>query len=285
MSQQQRICPECQTLLVPEAIFCPKCGTKYAEQPVLTQVPVSQQLPQQPAYAAATPEWKEPGIASEPKPKSSGKLGVAILVVLVLMVFVIGWATDYNSQGNRYERACTALENGNYTEAISLFEELDDYLNSEEKLIQAKYKYVQANFYQHNTKTYTYLTELKDASYLNSEALYYDLYAWKLEVVAVNSDPDDTTTNKSSVSRNSPLYFHLRLQGGEPGASTTLRVQYTLPGGSTGSYTFNSPWSAGTQTGWYGWEDGLGGSTGTLYMFFYDDDNNLLTSHAVYISS
>ena len=99
---------------------------------------------------------------------------------------------------------------------------------------------------------------------------------------------DDETTNKVSISRSSPIYFHIKLTGGEPNSSMRITVQPHYPDGDTGEYTFDDKWTDG-ETGWYGWYDGLYeypeyGATGNLQCKFYDEDGNFIGSGSIRIS-
>ena len=169
-----------------------------------------------------------------------------------------------------------------------MFEDLNGYRNSENKILEAKYQYVIKHENNNDKTTFTYLKELKRQDYKDSAEIYEDLYEWRVTVIAVNSSEDDETTNKSSISRSSPIYFHIKLTGGEPNGSMRITVKPHYPDGDTGEYTFDDKWTDG-ETGWYGWYDGLYeypeyGATGTLQCKFYDEDGNLIGSGSIRIS-
>ena len=184
----------------------------------------------------------------------------------------------------RYQEAIYMINSGEYTLAVAQLEKLGAYKESYDKIDEAKYGYVLDHRSNTDYTTYQYLQELVAKSYKNSSTIYNELYTWRVTVLAVNSDKDDTTTNKTSIYRNNPLYIHIQLDGGTPGETLTLTMKYTLPSGYYNSYRFNSAWSGNSSDGSVYWENGVGGSAGTLYFSFYDEDNNKIGSGSVYIS-
>ena len=182
----------------------------------------------------------------------------------------------------RYQKACSVLEHKLYDSAIDLFEELDGYKNSEDKIQEAKYGYVINHRNNYDTTTFAYLKTLKSSDYKDSANIYRELYDWKITIVAVNSSEDDKTTNKTSIKRETPIYFHFDLSGGEPNESVRITVKSTLPSGNTSEYTFETKWDS-RDSGWYGWPDGLY-STGMLRCYFYDEDGNIIGVGSVAIT-
>ncbi|MBO5891449.1 MAG: TIR domain-containing protein [Oscillospiraceae bacterium] len=188
-----------------------------------------------------------------------------------------------------YQQGLYELSKKNYSGAINAFERVKDYSDSKEQIKEAKYQYVKANKSRTDTTTYTYLKDLKSAKYKDSADIFKELYAWKLEVVAVNSDPDDEKTNKTSISVYDPVFFHFKVTGGEPGAETTLKVKRYMPSGETGWYTFTWDVYNGAES-WYGWENGVYtnpayGTRGTLKVEFYDEDGNKIGEGTVRLTS
>lgn len=187
-----------------------------------------------------------------------------------------------------YQKACSKIDSGLYSAAVELLEEIDDYSDSKSKMNQAMYNYVLKHKNNNDPATFDYLKRLKRVGYKNSTTIYNTLYEWKITVLAINSDEDDETTNKDSISRHKSIYFHLKLTGGEPNASTRIFVKPHYPSGEIGEYTFNDEWIDG-ETGWYGWYDGLYdypeyGATGTLQCKFYDDEGNLIGVDSVRVT-
>ena len=180
-----------------------------------------------------------------------------------------------------YQKACSLLEDDLYDSAISLFEELDRYKKSEDKIDEAKYGYIIDHRNNTNTTTFAYLKSLKNKDYKDCANIYKELYDWKITVLAVNSDKDDDSTNKSSIKKNAPVYFHIDLSGGEPNESIRITVKSTWPNGNTSEYTFNSKWDKWS-AGWYGWAEGPS-ITGTIRCYFYDEDGNMIGAGSVKI--
>ena len=180
-----------------------------------------------------------------------------------------------------YQKACSLLEDDLYDSAISLFEELDGYKKSEDKIDEAKYGYIIDHRNNTNTTTFAYLKSLKNKDYKDCANIYKELYDWKITVLAVNSDKDDDSTNKSSIKKNAPVYFHIDLSGGEPNESIRITVKSTWPNGNTSEYTFDSKWDKWS-AGWYGWAEGLS-ITGTIRCYFYDEDGNMIGGGSVKI--
>lgn len=177
-------------------------------------------------------------------------------------------------------------------DAIDLFESLNGYKNSDENIIEVKYRYALYNHYivfddgeiyyrNDDTTLFDYLKELKSIDYKDSANLYKKLYDWKIEVIAVNSSEDDDTTNQTTIKKNTPIYFHIDLSGGEPNEEIRITVKSTLPNGDTTEYTFETKWNT-YSAGWYGWTEGLY-STGTLRCYFYDEDGNMIGAGSVKI--
>ena len=151
----------------------------------------------------------------------------------------------------------------------------------------SKYAYVLENKNNTNSTTYEYLKDLKYDNYKDSKDIYNSLYAWKVSIV-VNSSANDYTTNRTSISRSSPIYFHIKLSGGPPNGSTRVRYSYELPNGRTGSGSHDGYWNAGSSGSNY-WDDGLYqnpayGETGNLKMEYKDSDGNIIGSVTVRIT-
>lgn len=188
----------------------------------------------------------------------------------------------------QYLKACDYLDNKKYTQAVDLFEDISYYKNSGDKIKEAKYGYVLAHKNNYDDTTYEYLTSLKNSYYKDAASIYGDLYDWKVTIVGWNSD-EDSTSYQSSISKWRPVYCHIELSGGTPGASTVLSVSGTLPNGNSFNHTFDEEWSDGWSGSFY-WEDGIYtypeyGSTGTIKVNFYDDDWNLVGSGSVRITN
>ena len=221
------------------------------------------------------------------KKKRKWIIPVIASVVGVIIISIVALA--FGIPASKYNEACSKLENGFYQEAIEMFEELDGYKKSEDKINEAKYGYVLAHKNNDDRTTYAYLKELKKQDYKDSVNIYDNLYEWKITVIAINSSENDETTYKNSISKYNAVYFHLKLTGGEPGESVRITAKPTFPDGEKGEYVFEDKWSDGDIL-WYGWSDGLYnnpqyGDTGTLRCNFYDDNGNLIGAGSVKITN
>ena len=116
-------------------------------------------------------------------------------------------------------------------------------------LNEAKYGYVSTHKSRTDTTTYAYLTELKAARYEDSAEIYTSLYAWKITAV-INDSENNSLTSKSSISKSSTIYCHIKLSGGPPDGNITLKATTISPNGSTGSYQFDEAWHDGS-TGYF----------------------------------
>lgn len=206
-----------------------------------------------------------------------------IIVVVTLILAVLNVKPEY-----KYNKACENLDNGLHNIAIEQFEELDGYKDSENKINEAKYRYVLTNRNNKDATTFIYLKDLKEQDYKDSSNIYEEIYDWKIKVVAVNSSEDDETTTKESISKYESVYFHLKLTGGTPDSSVRVTVKSILPNGNFEEYTFDEEW-VDNDTGWYGWYESVYqypqyGTTGTLQCKFYDDSNNLIGVGSILIT-
>ena len=230
-----------------------------------------------------------PNQTKHQKIKKKRKWIIPVIASVVGVIIISIVALVLGIPASKYNEACSKLENGFYQEAIEMFEELDGYKKSEDKINEAKYGYVLAHKNNDDRTTYAYLKELKKQDYKDSVNIYDNLYEWKITVIAINSSENDETTYKTSISKYNAVYFHLKLTGGEPGESVRITAKPTFPDGEKGEYVFEDKWSDGDIL-WYGWSDGLYnnpqyGDTGTLRCNFYDDNGNLIGAGSVKITN
>lgn len=184
-----------------------------------------------------------------------------------------------------YQRALEYIQRGVYDNAADILEELNDYKDSQSKILEVKYMYVQDHLSHTDTTTYAYLKELKEAKYKDSAEIFREVYAWKITVTAVNSDENDTKTNFEYMDMYVPVYFHIKLSGGEPGEETQLKAVSTTGDGVTKEYTFSDYWSDGW-TGWFKRTTGLSTGVavqGKLTVKFYDGEGNYIGEGSVII--
>lgn len=221
------------------------------------------------------------------------KVKTAIIVTLILLILSgVAYFTYIGPEIVQpmisYNNACSLLANKQYTNAIKAFEEISYYKDSSDKILECKYGYIQAHKNNDDSTTFSYLKELKGMSYKDTSSIYSDLYDWHLTVVGWNSS-ESSTTGQSSISKYKPVYCHMSLSGGTPGAKTVISVRGTTPDGDYIDYTFDEAWEDGS-SGWYGWSDGIYthpqyGRTGTISVRFYDSDFNLIGQGSVNITN
>lgn len=269
-------CHKCNSVLPEDSEFCQYCGEKITP----------------PAPPAFHTSFHNAGVSSVASLKSfvkSKKMwGVVGIVGALILTFIILIPTVFIPNRN-YKEACAKLRMGYHETAIQMFEELDGYKDSEEKIKEAKYAYVEKHNNNDDLTTFEYLKELKDQNYKNSASFYSNLYDWEITVLAVNSSEIDELTNQNTISKYNPVYFHIKLTGGEPNATTRICVRSSLPNGNTTEYTFDNKWEDG-ETGWYGWYDGIYntpeyGLAGTLQCKFYDSNDNLIGIGSIRIAN
>lgn len=111
---------------------------------------------------------------------------------------------------DKYNEAKNALNSNDYNTAISILEELaaNDYQDSAELLKEAKYQYIKSNLDRENSRSVTYLNELKDENYNDTQQLYDQLYSWKAKI-AVNTTKQSSIhmNDLNATSRTFPIYF------------------------------------------------------------------------------
>ena len=161
-----------------------------------------------------------------------------------------------------------ALTKKNYEKAIEWYSKA----GKSEDVKNVKYQYVLSHRNNDDETTFEYLSDLRKANYKDSVAIFSELYSWKIEIIAVNSDPN-STQNKTSISKYDPVYVHFRVTGGTPNGSFKPYVTYTLPNKKSGSTEFDDYYYDG-YTGWFGWGEGIYsepkyGQEGTLTLTFY----------------
>jgi len=182
------ICPNCGYANIDNAKFCMKCGTALFEQVPVQQVtyednPVYQSnnyqqatanyAPVQPTDFPGAPMGETftetmpvelvdrsvmfPDDSAHPQKKKKKKillfsiLGIVALLIVAALIFVVPYAPSY-FDGN------SALESKDYEKAISYYEKADGFLDSEDKLEEAHYKYAE---------------ELSDSGKYDDAALHY----------------------------------------------------------------------------------------------------------------
>ena len=196
---------------------------------------------------------------------------------------------DYKESKTKYKDAqyqygCQLLDTKEYKNAVSVFEELKDYKKSKNKLNEAKYQYVLSHKAKYNTTTFNYLKSLKKAKYEDSEALYDELFGWKITLIAFNEIRNNDRLIQDSLDSTADYaHFTFRLEGGGPSEKVTLTHTTVWPGGSqskskwhwenqTAGTTFGAEWAEGLYDG--------SGASGTLTIKVYNKDTKELIGKA-----
>ena len=184
-----------------------------------------------------------------------------------------------------YQYACALCENKDYAAAITQFQKCISYKDAKEKTLDAKFGFVKAKMDAKDQTSYNYMKELVAANYKGAKKLFNELYAWKVEVVAFNNDPNNSTVSLSSLSKYQYMCVHFKLTGGEPGAKVNIRTTLTLPNGQSGSIPHAGVTSGyiGCSYGWY--NEPAYGSTGTLTFRAYDENNKLICTATVRVTN
>lgn len=120
-------------------------------------------------------------------------------------------------------------------------------------LREAQYGYVLAHKDPKDKTVFAYLKVLAKAKYKDSADIYKELYSWKLINMVINTKENDEKTDKSTFKLGERVYFHFTVSGGTPGGELTIKVTYTRPDKTTGTYTFPQTVKSG-ETTWYSWQ-------------------------------
>ena len=184
-----------------------------------------------------------------------------------------------------YQYGCKQLADKKYAAAISIFERCEGYSDTARKVMDAKYGYCQEHKDASNKTTYNYLKELVSAYYYGAQALYNEVFGWKVVIVAFNNNPYDNVTNQTSLSKYQTMCVHFKVSGGEPGATQNIRTVITLPSGYSGT-VYHTGAKDGDVLCTYGWYDTPSyAPAGTLYFQAYDEAGNLLASASVRVTN
>ena len=182
-----------------------------------------------------------------------------------------------------YNRGCSLLNAKKYEAAISDFEKSEGYSDAKKKINEAKYGYVKSHNDREDYTTYDYLRDLKKAKYKDAAKIYNKLYAWHVEVIAINDTEDSTYYNYTSLSRYDTMYFHFKVTGGPPDGSTSITAKAKWPDGGTTKRTGKNHYDG--SEGWfsYWYTNPYYGDTGKLKVTFYDGKGNKVGSGSVRI--
>ena len=187
---------------------------------------------------------------------------------------------DYQDSAKQYKETnyqygLQLLSEERYQQAVPIFKAVEDYKESRKKLNEAKYGYVVLNKNSTDLTTYYYLKELKSETYKDSAEIYDLLYALKVSIVFNDSETNEYAAK--SISKFSTWYAHVKLIGGPPLASVSLKYKINWPDGDTSSDRWSFKWGRGDS----GWVNGYynspeNGATGTVRIRVYDEATGTL---------
>lgn len=215
----------------------------------------------------------------ERRKKSAWRWIISILSVLAIAAFFLLKDSGELLKSIQYSLATARLEQGQYMSAIEGFEKLRGYKDADEKILEAKYKYV--NYNRSSCKEpiyYEYICELVDIDYGDAQSIYDEVYAWNVEIVAINDDGSEE--NMSSVSKYGKVYFIIKATGGVPDGEIYIYYESGFEGMETltGDFTLND----GGIEEYSMWYEGTGTpSSGTAWLKLYDEDGNYLTEGSI----
>ncbi len=177
----------------------------------------------------------------------------------------------------KYQKGFWQLVNKQYSEAIESFKSISGYSNADTMVLESMYRYVIDHKTHTSIQTYSYLKELKEKKYKDSESLYINLYDWKVTLVYCNDVSGDFETNSQTI-RKGQSYFHcwFKLEGGTPIGSINLCPGWELPNGS--QYHANWNWENKCNGSEFGFENKTGAifSEGINKIFVIDSDTNTI---------
>ncbi|MBQ8247525.1 MAG: hypothetical protein IJZ42_10365 [Lachnospiraceae bacterium] len=201
-----------------------------------------------------------------------------------------GYARGYQDASEKeievtYLYGCYLFERRDYKAAVEAFNNCEGYEDTDKKVLEAQYEYVLAHQNANDNTTYEYLNNLIDENYMNSKALFKEIYKWEMEVTAFNTS-ENSSYDMSSISKYSEWYCHVKMQGGVPGECTRVKFVATFPDGDTYSDWWDFEFLRGDTAYCYFWYDTPQyGSTGTLTVKFYDENGNLIGKDSVQITT
>lgn len=174
-----------------------------------------------------------------------------------------------------------AMINKDYLDAITAFEQSEKFSDAEALIQEAKIAYIAANPDVSDKNTAAFITEMEEKGVEGLEELLTEVYKWKAEIVAFNNSPDSASSNKSSISRKSPMCVHFKITGGKIDATVNIRAEITLPSGMKGNINFQDAKNGDVLMAYGTYDNPTYGATGTMTVKIYDANNNLLAEGSV----
>lgn len=257
-------CPHCGHPISEQAEKCPVCG----QDPHLT--------PEELAHRQEAEQARKK--AQQKRARLIGGICAAVVLAAAGICAAL-FLPEYLD----YRAACDLLDQQNYVAAAAAFDELDDYRDSAQQALEARYQHVLAHKTRDDQQTRDYLHELVDVEYKDSAAIEEEIYAWHITVYPCVSKAGGA--EKYTFRTNEPLYFVVDVKGGRIAEHRRFRYEATLyptlywqangvPSSTQGDdlgIAFDG------DTRWFGWNNGLDGSViGSVSFFLYDAETNVL---------
>lgn len=198
-------CPHCGHNVSDKATKCPQCG----KDPRFTSHQLEQKAVQR-------------------------KKSIRILTISAVIIFIALCAVfiPYFLKLKSYNAAQSLFDEGYYSQAVLVFDELGNYKDSVQKGLDARYQYAYSNQDRKNPTTLEYVEHLIDAGYPNSVALSDEIYKWTGVSYAARREGGIPVL--ADFGKDDPLYLYLDIQGGQPGEEVEVqyRIDYYASGGA-----------------------------------------------------
>ena len=175
-----------------------------------------------------------------------------------------------------YQYGLSLMKSSQYSKAIEAFNKVSGYSDASSQINEAKYRYVSAHRNSTDKTTYSYLNSLRAVGYKDSAAIFNSLYKWSISKIVANTSKTDTKSDNTSISKNKSVYFHWKIQGGEPGKSVKVAVYESYSNGITDYTNYSGNWRNGDDC-WYmaGWDRPAYAPSTTLTITVYLDGVNV----------
>lgn len=190
-----------------------------------------------------------------------------------------------------YGKGMALVEKGEYVKAVSCFENAGSYSDTKKQMRNAMYQYAMAHLDKNDSTTYEYLKALRKVGYEDSKKHYLELFAWKAELIAINTSDDDQSTIRSSVSKyERNLHMWFRFSGGPPTGTGSFSFAKIYPDGDVvyGSFYIRDIYPGNTYCIY--WKDSIysnpeKGENGNFTLQLYDiATGDFVGSGSVYIT-
>lgn len=256
-------CPHCGHNVSDKATKCPQCG----KDPRFTSRQLEQKAVQR-------------------------KKSIYILRISAVGIFIALCAVfiPYFLKLKSYSAAQSLFDEGYYSQAVLIFDELGNYKDSVQRGLDARYQYAYSNQDRENPTTLEYVEHLIDASYPNSVALSDEIYKWT--GVSFAARREGGIPALTDFEEDDPLYLYLDIQGGRPGEEVDVqyRIDYYVSDGAKLSgapleseyKTFPDKMKDG-QSAYICWDSGIGTTRYEWITITFSHAGVILSSTDVHI--